>query len=369
MITSIKKAYAYSVILCISMSGFAGYLKAEFIDPLDIAAEKHSSLLDKPLIGSAHKGDVSIVVGPTGLIMASRDLGHTWTQSVVPVQSDLVAVDMVSEDKGWAVGHDGVILFTKDGGINWSKQLDGRMAAEQFTHYYRELAGNGDVEAGTALELTELNYRDGPGLPYLDVWFRDESEGFVVGAFGNIAYTNDSGATWTPLTHRIDNDAGLHLNSITGVNGDVYIGSERGTLFKLNKENDRFEIIETGYSGSFSGVVGDEHQVIAYGLLGTIYRSFDSGGSWERIASITQSTINDAVALSDGSGFAFANQAGELILTDFELRKLKLYESEVSDGYTSVVDSNGEEFIVTTLNGVKIVSISDRTAITTRLQE
>ncbi len=310
-----------------------------------------------------------MAVGPVGLIMTSVDAGETWRQAQVPVQSDLVAVDLISASKGWVVGHDGVILVTDDGGMTWTKQLDGRMAAEQFMNYYRELAENGDALAQTALELTELNYRDGPGLPYLDVWFKDESIGFVVGAFGNIARTNDGGATWTPWTHRIDNEAGLHLNSVMGFGENVYIGSERGTLFKLNAERDAFELIDTGYPGSFTGLIGDESQVVAYGLQGTAYRSTDEGESWEVVNGLPRSTINNALLRDKGRGFVFSNQAGELVFTDQDLRSYDVLDAENEVGLTSVFEVKNNEFMVTTLQGIKRMTLSDRKTIKPKVQE
>ena len=43
----------------------------------------------------------------------------------MPVSSDLFAVHFANASKGWAVGHDGVVLASSDGGQSWTKQLDG----------------------------------------------------------------------------------------------------------------------------------------------------------------------------------------------------------------------------------------------------
>ena len=60
----------------------------------------------------------------------STDGGATWKQSAVPVSSDLTAVYFVDENRGWTVGHDGVVLHTDDGGDAWRLQLDGRKVNE-----------------------------------------------------------------------------------------------------------------------------------------------------------------------------------------------------------------------------------------------
>lgn len=333
---------------------------ADFKDPLDFAAIEQRNFLDKPLIGSAQSGNSLVVVGARGLILFSRDAGSRWAQAQVPVQSDLVAVDMASELKGWAVGHDGVILATTDGGATWIKQLDGRMAGEQFINYYRERLEQGDSRVERALELTELNYRDGPALPYLDVWFRDELTGFVVGGFGNIARTDDGGKTWIPWAHRIANDSGFHLNSVTGIGEDIFIGSERGVLFKLNAEQQQFEIIETANAGTFTGITGAQGLIIAYGLQGAAYRSTDRGLSWEEVTDLPHSTINNAFRRANGRGYVFANQSGELIVSDKQLSNFDVIDFGESFNITSVVESSDQELFVTALQGLAKVSLTDR---------
>ncbi|WP_185267518.1 WD40/YVTN/BNR-like repeat-containing protein [Halopseudomonas xiamenensis] len=367
--TSRKALNTFMAIPFLFLSVLALPSKAEFKDPLDIPAVEQKNSLNKPFIGSSQKGRLSVIVGPAGLILASSDAGQSWKQAQVPVQSDLVAVTLVSESKGWAVGHDGVILVTADGGASWQKQLDGVMAAEQFKKYYENMLKKGEPEAELALEATELNYRDGPALPYLDVWFKNESVGFAVGAFGNIARTDDGGDTWAPWTHRIDNESGLHLNSVTAVGGGIFIGSERGTIFRLNEETNIFEIIDTGYSGSFTGITGDDSQVIAYGLQGTAYRSTDSGANWQVVAGLPRSTINNAFLRAEGKGFVLVSQAGELVLTDHYFSSFDVLNSEKTTIYTSVVEAADNEFLVTTLEGVERISLSERKTEKPRTQE
>lgn len=368
IILSHARLGAFTISLLMATNVLASPSEVEFRDPLNIAASEQINPLDKPLIGSSQYENTVVMVGPTGLILASADAGATWKQADVPVQSDLVAVDMVSVTKGWAVGHDSVILVTIDGGMTWTKQFDGLLAAEQFKNYYENLIDNGDVQAVSALELIELNYRDGPGLPYLDVWFENEAVGVVVGAFGNIAHTDDGGSTWLPLTHRIDNEAGLHLNSVAGVGDNVFIASERGTVFKLDRETDTFDIIETGYPGSFTGITGDENQIIAYGLRGTAYRSTDDGTSWQELTGFPHSTINDAVRRLN-RGFVFSNQAGDLVFTDRDIKKFEVVGPEEATGLTSVVEIDNNDFLVTTLDGVRRVSAPDKKIIQPKVQE
>jgi photosystem II stability/assembly factor-like uncharacterized protein len=139
------------------------------------AVEGWTDVLDTPamqsplasrglLTGLARAGDRVVAVGQRGHILWSDNAGQDWQQAKVPVSSDLVAAHFPSASQGWAVGHDGVILHTADGGKSWQRQRDGRP--------------------------------DEADVPLLDVWFRDERNGYAVGAFGTLLETNDGGAHW-----------------------------------------------------------------------------------------------------------------------------------------------------------------------------
>src|SRR5690606_1104372 len=145
--------------------------------------------------------------------ITSDDQGQTWRQAEVPVSVSLTAVHFASSTLGWAVGHDGVVLKTEDGGQVWSKLLDGNKAntlvladlkarVAALEGDLAEASGD-DVERLQAeLEAIQFRLEDaeagasfGPARPLLALWFKDDRIGFVVGAFGQIFRTDDGGKT------------------------------------------------------------------------------------------------------------------------------------------------------------------------------
>ncbi|SOE98791.1 Photosynthesis system II assembly factor YCF48 [Burkholderia sp. OK233] len=65
-------------------------------------------------------GKKIILVGEFGHIRCSEDGGTTWRDGVSPVKSSLMAVAFRNERDGMAVGLEGVMLTTGDGGQSWT---------------------------------------------------------------------------------------------------------------------------------------------------------------------------------------------------------------------------------------------------------
>src|SRR5215469_14097420 len=75
------------------------------------------------ILGVAHAGPRLVAVGARGMVLLSDDDGTSWRQAkTVPVRSTLTAVSFIDSKSGWAVGHDGAILATNDGGETWTLQ-------------------------------------------------------------------------------------------------------------------------------------------------------------------------------------------------------------------------------------------------------
>lgn len=332
-----------------------------FEDPLDVPAKLRTSVAGRPMMALANAGDKLVVVGMRGFIAMSGDNGMSWQQSKVPVQTDLLSVVFPTASDGWAVGHSGVVLHSADGGGTWGRQLDGRFAAMQLTTFYQRRIAAGETALQPYLDQLTLNFRGGPTLPFLSVWFQDANRGFAVGAFGMIVGTEDSGKTWQPWLDRIDNSQFLHLNAVRGIGGDVFIVGERGTVFKLNRKTDRFVAIPTQYPGSFFGIVGNERVLMAYGLRGAVYRSVDRGATWSAATVPLQSLITGAT-FDDAQGrFVFVAIDGQTALCDASGEHFRIARSGVQMPITSIGLTHGGALIVTGLNGVRSIAVLNST--------
>ena len=291
---------------------------AGFTDVLDTPAGM-SPLASKGLLnGVALAGKRLIAVGQRGHIVYSDDAGSTWRQATVPVSSDLVAVSFPTPQQGWAVGHDGVVLHSSDGGATWERQLDGRRVGPLMVQQFRAQAARGEL--GSTEDATKLIDEvgrlaaQGAENPFLDVWFADEHNGFIVGAFNLIFQTTDGGKTWVSWFDRTENPDRLHLYAVRGVGSDVYIVGEQGLLLKLDHDNHRFHAITTPYRGTYFGVVGNSDAVIVYGLRGNAYRSTDGGAHWQSIDTGVEEGLTGSTTFG-AQGLALISQGGNLLVS------------------------------------------------------
>lgn len=291
----------------------------DFRDTLDTPA-RQSPFAAKTLLNSVtNAGRRVVAVGQRGHIVYSDDAGKTWQQAQVPVSSDLVAVTFPTPEKGWAVGHDGIVLHSADSGATWTRQLDGRGVGKIMTDFYGAQAAKGSLgspEAAAAL-IDEAGRIAAQGAenPFLDVWFADDNNGFIIGAFNLIFRTADGGKTWEPWYHRTANPNRLHFYAIRKVGNSLYIVGEQGLVQKLDAAGGRFEALETGYKGTFFGVTGSNGAVIVHGLRGNAFRSLDGGASWQKIETGLQDGVTGSSVCSEGR-ILLVSQSGRMLLSD-----------------------------------------------------
>lgn len=281
---------------------------AEYVDVLDSPAMMSQLAIKSPLNTIVSAGDRLVAVGIRGHILYSDDAGKTWQQAKVPVSSDLTSVYFATPELGWAVGHDGVVLHSADGGQTWTKQLDGTQTGKLMLDRYTALAATDPANEDYAMLAADAQRMadEGADKPFLDVWFADSQNGYVVGAFGMIFRTSDGGATWVPQNEKVDNQQGFHLNAISGSGSDIIMVSEQGKVLRHDPLSGRFVVVETPFDGTYFGALRTRHGIIIYGLSGMAFKSTDGGRNWTKLALPVENTITSAVE----------DQAGQLFLLD-----------------------------------------------------
>jgi photosystem II stability/assembly factor-like uncharacterized protein len=345
-------------------------------------------------------GERIFMAGERGHIAWSDDNGMTWTQATVPTIETINALHFATRELGWAVGYDGLILNTTDGGKTWNIQLDG--LAYNITHAREEIArletqrsgleeevdaaqaaldeaienGAEDVvdleialeDATYALEDLEFLIRDSNRVfdenapwPYMDVWFRDLNHGYVVGAFNQFMVTSDGGKTWENKSYLLDNDDGFHLNAVVGQGPIMYVVGEGGLFLRSMDEGETWERLESPDYGSFFALDVKPtseplvHNLILLGLRGAVYKSSDSGDTWSKVETKLTQNMNAFWVDDDGTILMVGNDGAMLYSKDGG-RKYKAIVRDNRLTMGSVVVAPNGNFLFGGAGGIQIVS-------------
>lgn len=305
------------------------------------ASGQESDLLDRParparspercvLLDVAQAGNRLVAVGERGIVILSDDTGRNWRQAKMPTSVSLTAVAFPTPKAGWAIGHSGVVLHTEDGGETWTRQLDGKLAAQLALQAAEAnlarvpKAGPKFEAANRYLKDAQRLVSDGPDKPLLALHFKDERNGLVVGAYGLIFSTADGGKSWQSWMDRLDNRKGNHIYALAVSDKAIYLAGEQGLVLRSLDGGATFTTIETPYKGTyFSVALTPAGQLVLAGMRGNVYTSSDQGKKFLKSEVPIPINFSAITSLSDGR-LLFANQAGQLFESRDQGRTLQV---------------------------------------------
>ena len=314
--------------LLLGLGGASAAQAATLNDRLERPSQPNALATQSLLTDVQAVGDQQVMVGAAGHILL-RDANGQVQQARVPVDLLLTAVQFVDARNGWAVGHDGVVLHSADGGQTWSKQLDGRvinpllLKAAEMQVARAEQAANAapeDQQLASALDNARFALDDaqaasasGPSRPLLGLWFRNAREGWVVGAYGIFLKTDDGGASWQSVSG-LDNPDRLHLNSVLGLgDGSLLVAGEGGRLYRSADGGERWQPTQQPTDASLYALAElSSGGIMASGFGGTLLVSDDHGASWKLHDLPVKASLYGIKQLSSGA-LVLAGQAGVLL--------------------------------------------------------
>lgn len=274
-------------------------------EPVMQAARRVPQAARAGLLASARAGQRLVAVGERGVVMLSDD-GRTFRQArSVPVDVTLTGVSFVDAQRGWAVGHAGVVLVTRDGGDTWQLQRQ---------------------------QLTE-------DRPLFAVHFLDASHGVAVGLWSLVLVTSDGGATWqtvTPPPPEGAKKADLNLLGLfADAGGRLYATAEKGMVLWSDDRGRSWAYLATGYKGSlWTGAALPGGELLVGGLRGSLYRSMDRGRHWSRLELPGKASIT-AIQPCGGAALV-AGLDGLLLRTGTGPQGLEAMDLPGRDALTSV---------------------------------
>jgi len=255
-------------------------------------------------------------VGNNGTIVHSSDGGNIWGTQTSGTTNWLRAVTAANANTAWAVGRNGTVRKTTNGGSSWTSQF--------FTNrdWYGAYAVNTSIvwvvgQSGRIYKTVNggsgwSQQTSGTTNIIEDVYAVDANTAWVVGDGGYLRKTINGGTTWTAQTSGTTNNLyavhALDANTAwaVGAGGRILYTSNGGTNWTA----------QTNPSGGqqLNGVTAvDANHVWAVGNAGLIL--YNDGTGWTTQTSPTTSALNwvfawdanDAWAVGSGGTILFAD--------------------------------------------------------------
>jgi len=204
----------------------------------------------------------------------------------------------------WAVGNNGTVFHSFDGGVTWTTSTQGSSALRSvftFTSNVWIVGDNGLCYSSTDGGTTWVTQTLAGGASLRSVSFVDLQTGWIAGGNGSILKTSNGGASWTLQT---SNTTQL-LNSITFV--DLLTGYTVGTAGTVLKTTDGgtswASVTQAGWTKDVFSVSASGQSVYIAGADEFCYKSSNGGGTWTKLnfRTDTHADVNDVFAVSPTS--------------------------------------------------------------------
>lgn len=194
-----------------------------------------------------------LAAGAMGEILYTDDRGAHWRPARRDHDRRALLVDMAfapDGKTGFAVGHEGWILRTSDGGDSWQ----------------------------------EVAFSKENGEPLMSIARLPSGHWITVGAFGRALVSKDGGQTWQPLALPAEVED-KHLNHIaSAADGQSWlIVGERGMVLRSTDAGQSWQSEPDFYNGSFyNAMPASGGGWLVYGMRGNVFLQAAPGAAWTR---------------------------------------------------------------------------------------
>lgn len=225
-----------------------------------------------------NRSSYGYAVGENGTIMASTNGGASWDIQYEGVTDHLRDLSVADSITAWIVGDNGTILKTTNGGTQWFPQSSGVTDGLNGVFFYDKSVGCavGDTKIilMTADGGTTWSRKTLSGVPnsisLISAYFITKLEGWITGTNGIILHTVDGGNTW----------------------------SNQGTVGSTG--------MKIKFINSTSGIIVGDNGLIA--------KTTNSGATWAKLISNTTNGLNDIEIISE-SEYWISGDNGQLLHT------------------------------------------------------
>jgi photosystem II stability/assembly factor-like uncharacterized protein len=189
-----------------------------------------------------------------GTALAARD----WATRPIGTAVNIESVEFISETNVWAVGDNGVVRHSTDGGGTWSNE---------------DIVVGGDAD--------DDNFRA--------IHFVDESRGWIISQGGEILRTTDGGSSWTSQY-----DLDEQLNDIESADANtLWAVSYDGTILHTTNGGTTWTPQVSGSTSRLYGVsvIDDQNVWVSGQVPQTVLVTSDGGATWTQTPSVPANNL------------------------------------------------------------------------------
>lgn len=296
-------------------------------------------------LGLQHYAQAEVI--QSKLVSVASGLPHDFIYSI-----------SFSENKGVAVGSNGLILNSTDGGLSWSKS--GKQVTQDallsISHQNGECLASG--QSGVVIRSDDcVNWKVVKPITearLLSIAANANGMAYAVGGFGTILASSDRGRTWTniavPWGSIFSTGAEPHLYSVLVDDaGVVTVAGEFELIIRSSDQGKTWKILHKGTRSIFDLYALRDGKIYAVGQEGLILSSTNNGELWSEIKSKTNSLLTGVWASPDGKTVAIAGVRTLLKSSDggrsFSMDLSRVLNSGVYTAISGFVDSKGQKNI------------------------
>jgi len=231
-------------------------------------------------------GTDGIAVGNNGLVISTTDGGSNWSTVTIGTSDNLKALHFADANTGWVAGDNGVVFKTTDGGATWTAQTSGTSTDLFDIHFFDS---NNGVIVGGELSVVIRKTSDGgtnwvPQIIgtfcnfFYAVFLTGPTAMFIACKIGQINYTFNGGVQWF-----INNvTPNIALNQIQFLSPDTgFIVGNSGTILHATDSGITWVAQTSGTTTDLKTIFFTSSNIgYAAGDSGTIIYTNDQGTTW-----------------------------------------------------------------------------------------
>lgn len=316
-----KKTFRLHVIAALgggALAACASFVAAAATTPISVVVQ---GTVHQALFAVDFEGTHGVAVGADGEVQTTEDGGKTWKKSKLPTNLALLGVHIDAE-KTLAVGQSGT-MYTKAAGGAWEK---GNSGTEKRLFSVSSNASGLSAAVGEfgALQLSEDGGKTWHSLT-LD-WMTIGTEGgaephlyganvsaegviSVVGEFGLVLRSTDRGRNWSVQSKGTASLFDIQIRD----DGKGFAVGQDGYALKTTDAGLTWTCIDVGSKAILNGVNSSPDGRVVITAMREMVTSSDDGASWTSVSSPEVTTVWYVGVASSGTEVVAVGQAGRII--------------------------------------------------------